>query len=344
MKVFKLLFSILPVLVTLWGGQVNASLPNIFANQSGNVSASELDNNYNAVDFMGITQCTATGTNSIVLAQNANQTAVSSYSNYQQFSFAAAGTSTGSVTVNVNSIGALTLYLPDSVTAADSGSIVANRFYVIAYNSALNSGSGGFVIVSSGFSSSNGTVNGSTSGNVAYYATSTNAVSGQTLTSFLDATFGNTQGSIICRGASVWGLCSVNAMSYAPSNPTGTTSSTGVMMGVGTTSITPANTGFVEFNISGNVTNSIGGADTAVIILRVGTGTAPVHGASPTGSIIQTQTINVSNNSYLSTFNVGAIEGGLTKSDAYWADIELASPVGGTATISNLIVSEKELH
>lgn len=146
----------------------HAALPYIFANQAGNLPAATLDSNFNAIDAMGITQCTATGTDSIALAQNANQTTVAGYVNYQQFGFVAAGTSAGTVTININAVGAKPLYLPDSVTQAGSGDIRGGVFYVIAYNSALNSALGGFQMTSLGgtavtpgsYTSANITVNG----------------------------------------------------------------------------------------------------------------------------------------------------------------------------------------
>lgn len=96
----------------------------------------------------GIIACTATGTNTIALQQNANQNVVTGYVNYQQFSFISAHTSTGSVTINVNGIGALNLYKADGINQAQSGTIVAGTAYTIAYNSALNSAAGGFQIMS----------------------------------------------------------------------------------------------------------------------------------------------------------------------------------------------------
>lgn len=125
------------------------ALPTIFNNLTTNPSSLSLfDANFNAVAAMGTTQCTATGTNTIALAQNANQPTLAAYVNYLAFSFVALNTSTGSVTANVNSIGALPVYLQDSVTQAGSGNIVTGVYYEIIYNSALNSGSGGFQIIS----------------------------------------------------------------------------------------------------------------------------------------------------------------------------------------------------
>lgn len=123
------------------------SLPFIIGNQTSNIPGSDFDANNNALGVMATTACTATGTNTIALSPLANQPAVSVYANYQQFSFVAPATSTGAVNINVSAIGALPLYLPDGVTQATTNNIFIGVFYVVAFNLALNSGSGGFVIV-----------------------------------------------------------------------------------------------------------------------------------------------------------------------------------------------------
>jgi hypothetical protein len=50
----------------------------------------------------------------------------------------------------------------------------------------------------------NGSVNSGTAGQVGYYGATGNAISGQSLSNFLDATFGSAQGSVLYRGASAW--------------------------------------------------------------------------------------------------------------------------------------------
>lgn len=125
------------------------ALPTIFATQpTGNVPASDLDANFNAVAAMGIMQCTASGTNSITLTPAANQPAVSAYANYQQFSFVPAATPTGSVSLQVGSLALLPLYYADGKTQASVGAFTAVQLVIMVYNSALNSGAGGFQIVS----------------------------------------------------------------------------------------------------------------------------------------------------------------------------------------------------
>lgn len=53
-------------------------------------------------------------------------------------------------------------------------------------------------------SAGSGTVNSGTAGQVAYYASSTNAVSGEALSTLIDSAIGSAQGDILYRDASVW--------------------------------------------------------------------------------------------------------------------------------------------
>ena len=123
------------------------TLPYIFDNQSGIVSAMEIDTNFNAVGAMGVTSCTASGTNAISLTPLTNQPAVTVYKNYQLFGFVAAATTNGTVTLQVNGLGFLPLYDADG-SADGPNSLLINQYYIVAYNSALNTGSGGFQLVS----------------------------------------------------------------------------------------------------------------------------------------------------------------------------------------------------
>lgn len=110
-----------------------------------NPNMSNLDQSIAALGAMGVIPCTATGTNTIALAPNANTPSLSGYANYQLFSFVAAATSTGAVQVSVASLGNLNLYKAGTIaTQASTGDIVVNVFYLIAYVSSIS----GFVIIS----------------------------------------------------------------------------------------------------------------------------------------------------------------------------------------------------
>ena len=149
------------------------ALPVTFGNLTS-AQLSQLDQNFAAVAALGIIPCIATGSNSIALTGAVNTPDISAYGNYLQFSFVAASDATGAVTVQFGALAALNLYLPDGVTQAGQGSIKGNVWYQIAYNGALNTGMGGFIIVSM-----------------------------MPISSALDG-LGSTQGDILCRGPSSW--------------------------------------------------------------------------------------------------------------------------------------------
>jgi len=123
------------------------SLPVTFGPLTTVVSG-QLDTNFAAVAALMVVPCTATGTNAISLSGNLNTPTISAYADFIQFSFVAAATSTGAVTVEFGSLGFLPLYLPDGATQAGANSVIATAFYQIAYDDALNGGGGGFMIVS----------------------------------------------------------------------------------------------------------------------------------------------------------------------------------------------------
>lgn len=122
------------------------TLPNTFANETS-PGMVELDQNFAAVANMAQWNASATGTNTVALTTTANQPAVSAYADRQRFQFVGPNNSTGSVTVAVNGLSALPLYLITGVQAA-SGDIASGTPYEIIYLSALNSGNGGFQVLS----------------------------------------------------------------------------------------------------------------------------------------------------------------------------------------------------
>lgn len=94
-----------------------------------------------------IIQTTAVGTNSIALSALSGQTVITAYANYQLFGFVAAATSSGAVTASVNLVGSLKVFRTDGVQA-NSGDIVSGIYYIIVYNSVLDSSAGGFQLIS----------------------------------------------------------------------------------------------------------------------------------------------------------------------------------------------------
>jgi len=142
------------------------------------------------------------------------------------------------------------------------------------------------------------------------------------------------------------GVINANSPSYqaTPADPTGTTNTSGLMMGIGVAnSLTPLYTGRVLAIISGNLTNSTAAAgDGAKVQIRYGTGAAPANGAALTGTAvgyIVSSVLERATAGDLQGFACQAIISGLTTGTGYWFDISLAAIVGGTGQAKNLSVS-----
>jgi hypothetical protein len=120
-----------------------------------------------------------------------------------------------------------------------------------------------------------------------------------------------------------------------PTPPTGTTSATGVMMGLGTTcKITPVYSTRVHLAFFGNASQNA--VSTFSIQNRFGTGTAPANGAAPTGTLIGAVASGTSPTSgYQGSFATPVIISGLTPGTAYWFDLSLLTS-GGTSTINSV--------
>lgn len=129
----------------------------------------------------------------------------------------------------------------------------------------------------------------------------------------------------------------------SPANPTGTTDTTGVMMGLGGV-ITPTVTGRILVTVCGTIFNPTAIADGAKVQLRTGTGTAPANGdalaGTAAGGLQQYVAATVAEKA---PFSVTAIVSGLTLNAARWIDVSLAAITGGTATITDLSLSAVEV-
>lgn len=114
-------------------------------------STGELDQNFTAVGALTTIQCTATGTNSIVLTPRANQPAVNGYNlpNPLKFGFIAPASSSGSVTLEVGALGFLPVYTQNGVQAT-SGTLISGNYYEGTYTTGAiyNSGAGAWVLSS----------------------------------------------------------------------------------------------------------------------------------------------------------------------------------------------------
>jgi hypothetical protein len=129
-----------------------------------------------------------------------------------------------------------------------------------------------------------------------------------------------------------------------PGNPTGTTSATYVMMGLGGSwTLTPLMTGNVKLHIVGSINNS--GANTSTVQLAYGTSSAPNNGAAASGTVVGNATSWISISGIETNgipFCLSVIIRGLTVSTAYWFDAQLKSS-SGTASILNLTVIAEEI-
>lgn len=126
------------------------SLPYTFGTlPAGNTPASNLDANFTALGNIDYVPCTASGTNAITLTPVANTPTIASYGQLQGYSFIAAGTSTGAITISISPNGFLPAYKPSisGPLAAGAGDSVGAVYYVAVYDIALNGGSGGFHLI-----------------------------------------------------------------------------------------------------------------------------------------------------------------------------------------------------
>jgi hypothetical protein len=119
----------------------------------------------------------------------------------------------------------------------------------------------------------------------------------------------------------------------------GTTSATGVHAGFGGlgATLTPRHSGVVQITFKGNFYNNT--ASGAVTVLtRYGTGTAPTHGAAPTGTqigVAQASSAQAANG--VTAFTQVAIVTGLTVGTAYWFDCVYARVSAATTAFLYIV-------
>ncbi len=125
-----------------------------------------------------------------------------------------------------------------------------------------------------------------------------------------------------------------------PADPSSTTNSTGVMMGLAG-SITPTISGKVMITISGDMKNGTNNGN-SVTHIRYGTGTAPTNGNALTGTVagaLVNMTAAATNQRV--PFSCNAIVT-LTVGTTYWIDLGLKA-ASGTAFVQNISISVVEL-
>jgi hypothetical protein len=123
-------------------------LPTIFATLS-NATGAQLDGNFSALGALTIVSGILAGTNTLVLTPGATTPTVAAYANYMAFSGIAAASNTAAVTLAVGSLAALAVYRdgPTGPVALVGGEIAIGNWFLAVYDSALNSGAGGFHLV-----------------------------------------------------------------------------------------------------------------------------------------------------------------------------------------------------
>ena len=135
---------------------------------------------------------------------------------------------------------------------------------------------------------------------------------------------------------------SIKTFQSTPSNPTGTTSLTAVMMGLAG-SITLQGSGRVLLMLSGDLQNNTT-ADGATVQLSYGTGTAPTNGAALTGTQVgNTESFTALTGVLVVPFAQQAVVSGLTVGTTYWLDAAVKAVTGGTASILNISLTAIEL-
>jgi hypothetical protein len=131
-----------------------------FQNAVSTALLSALDENFVTISAAAPISCSISGTNALTLAPNAAGLVPSSplsvYTQNQLFTGIASGTNTGATTAQVGSLGPLNVYKdgPGGPVALSGSEIVALNAISLRYDSALNSGTGGFHLTSSTASAS----------------------------------------------------------------------------------------------------------------------------------------------------------------------------------------------
>jgi hypothetical protein len=129
----------------------------------------------------------------------------------------------------------------------------------------------------------------------------------------------------------------------SPADPTSTTSTTGVMMGLGSTcTITPAYSTRAQVNFYGDYFNSTNN-NGLTLKIRYGTGTAPANGGASTGTqLANTLFGNVPSIGVGIPFSQGGIITGLTPGTTYWIDYSAGVAGGGTVGILSMSCTAME--
>jgi hypothetical protein len=121
------------------------SLPVTFANLT-TAEMVNLDQNFAALGALTPIPCTVSGTNTLAFTPLTNAPTISAYANYQPFVGISPSANTGSVTINVGSLGARSAYkdTPNGPALLSGGEIASGNLIYATFDATLNGGAGGF--------------------------------------------------------------------------------------------------------------------------------------------------------------------------------------------------------
>jgi hypothetical protein len=134
-------------------------------------------------------------------------------------------------------------------------------------------------------------------------------------------------------------------LNASPSDPTLTTSTTGVFMGLGVTTcrLAPTYSTRMRFTIQGKIFNNTSGSG-AAFHLRYGSGAEPSNGtaAGGTGTAITSTVNSAATGPGVFPFTADGIATGLSPATTYWFDIVLSASAN-TAAIASLTCVAQEI-
>jgi hypothetical protein len=197
-------------------------LPTLFTSITFATGA-QLDADFDVCAKIGTIPGAITGTNTLTFTPTAAITpTISAYANYMTFGGVIANTNTGAVTFQVGALAALNVYFDGAAGPAvlAGGELVLNNFAVFAFDSTLNSGAGGFHLLSMipvtemldliGGTRGNLLARGSATWGALAVGNSSQVLAGGTdpayssLSAVLDNYFGTAPGTVLQRGMTVW--------------------------------------------------------------------------------------------------------------------------------------------
>lgn len=189
-------------------------------------TGAELDVCLNTAALLGMLPCTIAGTNSLTLTSATTNPTVAAYTNYLQFSGIAVSDNTGAATAAVGALAALSIYKDgiNGPVVLSGGEMQAGSLLILTYDSALNSGAGGFHLQTGYSTVKGGTLNpgalvfGGASGTLSANAATLTALFQRLATVTFSATPSLTSNDVVATlsGVSLGDTIKVDTYSVAP--------------------------------------------------------------------------------------------------------------------------------